>query len=305
MHRVDADSHVGNLFDGGDPLVPRLPTQVDPDWLNAVQEEIVNVILAAGVALAKGVNTQLSSVLLLKVTDQVAAGIKTLTDGLVATGKATTGNAGVSATGGTHLAAPGPGVFGQGGTLVGGGAGNSPGVWGAGGTGNKGPGVFGVGGTGGTGPGEASGVEGIASAAGAYGVYGKSTGGGICVYGEGTHADPNPGVYGSVTNASSTDSKAAGVKGTSGNRANATFTYGVIGEFRGSGTTGTAAGVLADGSAGTGAYGLIAKGSAVNAPLRLVPLATAPSAGFEGDVYLNSTDHKLYFHNGTTWIPTT
>jgi hypothetical protein len=59
MHRIDADSHVGNLFDEGDPGVPRAPTQVDADWLNAVQEEIANTVVGAGLSLIKGTNTQL------------------------------------------------------------------------------------------------------------------------------------------------------------------------------------------------------------------------------------------------------
>lgn len=63
MHRIDADAHVSNQFDPGDPLVPRLPTQVDHHWLNAVQEEIANAIHTAGVALVKGTNTQLTKIL--------------------------------------------------------------------------------------------------------------------------------------------------------------------------------------------------------------------------------------------------
>lgn len=62
MHRIDTDGHVGNLFNGGDPLVPRLPTQIDPAWLNAVQEELANAITQdGGAALVKGTNTQLAN----------------------------------------------------------------------------------------------------------------------------------------------------------------------------------------------------------------------------------------------------
>lgn len=63
MHRIDTNGHVANLFNEGDPLVPRLPTQIDKHWLNAVQEEIVGVILDAGISLVKGTNTQLLSAL--------------------------------------------------------------------------------------------------------------------------------------------------------------------------------------------------------------------------------------------------
>lgn len=63
MHRIDTIGHVGNLFDPGDPLEPRLPTKLDADWCNAVQEELVNFISAAGIGLSKGTNTQLAAAL--------------------------------------------------------------------------------------------------------------------------------------------------------------------------------------------------------------------------------------------------
>lgn len=59
MHRIDADAHVGNQFDPGDPGVPRQPTQIDADWLNAVQENICAAIEDAGIALVKGNANQL------------------------------------------------------------------------------------------------------------------------------------------------------------------------------------------------------------------------------------------------------
>lgn len=90
MHRTDADSNVNNMFSGGDPLVPRLPTQVDPDWLNAVQEEIVNAILGGGVTLVKGTNNQLASAVLRTAGAQTAAGLKTFTGGAVITQNAET-----------------------------------------------------------------------------------------------------------------------------------------------------------------------------------------------------------------------
>ncbi len=58
-YRTDGNANVGNLFDAGDPLVPRPPTQVDPPWLNEVQEEICNAVEAAGITLVKGTRTQL------------------------------------------------------------------------------------------------------------------------------------------------------------------------------------------------------------------------------------------------------
>jgi len=59
MHETDGDAHVANQFDEGDPGVPRAPTQVDKHWLNAVQNELVNAIEAAGITLVKGTWTQL------------------------------------------------------------------------------------------------------------------------------------------------------------------------------------------------------------------------------------------------------
>jgi len=46
-------------FTGGDPLTATPPTTVPPDWLNGLQEELVNVILAAGLTLDKTNNAQL------------------------------------------------------------------------------------------------------------------------------------------------------------------------------------------------------------------------------------------------------
>lgn len=63
MHRTDGDQHVSNLFNDGDPGVPRLPTQITSAWLNDVQEELVNVVLEAGISLVKGTQTQLRSAL--------------------------------------------------------------------------------------------------------------------------------------------------------------------------------------------------------------------------------------------------
>lgn len=59
MHRIDGTGHVAGMFTEGDPLVPTAPTQITDDWLNAVQEEIVNVCTAGGVPLSKEDNDQL------------------------------------------------------------------------------------------------------------------------------------------------------------------------------------------------------------------------------------------------------
>jgi hypothetical protein len=90
MHRIDADAHVGNLFNEGDPGVPRLPTQIDKHWLNMVQEELVALATDAGITLVKGTNTQLRDSireLFVRVTgtaSQTVTGVKTFTSKLIA-----------------------------------------------------------------------------------------------------------------------------------------------------------------------------------------------------------------------------
>ena len=52
MFKIDTAGNVGGLFsDGAPPSVP--PTIVSDEWLNAVQTELVNVVLGAGLALNK------------------------------------------------------------------------------------------------------------------------------------------------------------------------------------------------------------------------------------------------------------
>lgn len=64
MHRIDTDGAVSNLFNPGDPLVPRNPTQVDEHILNAFQEEICRVVEGGGLALVKDRNTQLNEAIM-------------------------------------------------------------------------------------------------------------------------------------------------------------------------------------------------------------------------------------------------
>jgi microcystin-dependent protein len=58
MYRTDAPGHVANMFTDGNPATSTPATTVDDDFLNEVQEELVNVVLAAGIALNKGTRTQ-------------------------------------------------------------------------------------------------------------------------------------------------------------------------------------------------------------------------------------------------------
>lgn len=59
MHRIDADAHASNLFADGDDVTGTPGTKLSAAWLNAVQEEICNLLVGMGVALSKADNTQL------------------------------------------------------------------------------------------------------------------------------------------------------------------------------------------------------------------------------------------------------
>ena len=60
MHRTDAPGNDSGEFTDGSPTPPlEEATVIDSDWLNAVQEEICNVVEASGATLVKGTNNQL------------------------------------------------------------------------------------------------------------------------------------------------------------------------------------------------------------------------------------------------------
>lgn len=62
MHRIDGHGATAdNLFTEGDADKDIPVTTVTGDWLNAVQEEIANVIVAGGIALSKSDNGQLAA----------------------------------------------------------------------------------------------------------------------------------------------------------------------------------------------------------------------------------------------------
>src|SRR5689334_23146164 len=60
----------GQHFSKGNPGTGTPATVVDDWWLDQLQEEVCNVIAAAGIALAKGTNTQLRDAIL-----AIAAGV--------------------------------------------------------------------------------------------------------------------------------------------------------------------------------------------------------------------------------------
>lgn len=61
MHRIDEDGNVDGQFTEGDPALGQQATRVGADWLNAVQEEICNLLEANDVELNKEANNQLAN----------------------------------------------------------------------------------------------------------------------------------------------------------------------------------------------------------------------------------------------------
>lgn len=83
MHRVDTSTAVPvvpanepagqpGYFSKGDPGAGQSATVPGKDWFNAVQEELVHVILQAGLALDKALHTQLFTAIVKHITDRVA-----------------------------------------------------------------------------------------------------------------------------------------------------------------------------------------------------------------------------------------
>lgn len=74
MHRIDTSGNVDNRFHPGNPATGQQATLIDQDWLNAVQEEIVNVILEANIELEKGTNDQLAAAIVALIAGVVGDG---------------------------------------------------------------------------------------------------------------------------------------------------------------------------------------------------------------------------------------
>ncbi len=74
MKRTDAlDAAPGGLFTDGDPSVPIPATVLDASWLNTLQEEVVGVVLMAGLTLDPLDDTQLYTALELLIMGAMAA----------------------------------------------------------------------------------------------------------------------------------------------------------------------------------------------------------------------------------------
>ena len=59
MHYIDAADNIAGQFQGGNANIGLKGTVVDASWLNAVQDEICNVITKSGEQLNKNSSTQL------------------------------------------------------------------------------------------------------------------------------------------------------------------------------------------------------------------------------------------------------
>lgn len=64
MHRIDGSGHLNGTFVAEDPFNNQPGTLITPDWLNAVQDEIANVINAGSISLDKNNNSQLEQAIL-------------------------------------------------------------------------------------------------------------------------------------------------------------------------------------------------------------------------------------------------
>jgi hypothetical protein len=313
MHRIDSSGSVGGMFTDGQPGDTEA-TVVSEDWLNAVQEEVVAVVLASGASLSKPDNTQLRTALYALFGRLAQANTWTLLQTL---------SKGATATGDTNAAAltgvgngTGPGVAGTGGATngigaVGQGTGSGAGVAGTGGA--TGPGVTGAGGAtsgaGGTftasagnsngvnstGNGTGSGVVGTGGATGigVVGTGGAGTGNyGVRAIGTGAfaglYATGEQGVIAEASVASGIGvqgvggSAGPGVRGTGG----ATSGTGVdaIGTGSGAGLTATP---------GSSGVGINVTRSASRGNIQIVPSAGDPTSPSDGDMWLNLTTGEL------------
>lgn len=107
MHRIDGPgATIDNLFTEGDPAQGMPATTVTGAWLNAIQEEIANAVVGAGIPLNKQDNTQLLAAIrqLINIGQNLTTGdikftIKTAADaGWVMCNDGTIGKGGSGAT---------------------------------------------------------------------------------------------------------------------------------------------------------------------------------------------------------------
>lgn len=74
MHKIDGHGHVSNAFVVENVALGQAPTVVTAEWLNAVQDEIVNTLAEAGMTPAKANNSQLAQAILIIAGRGIPAG---------------------------------------------------------------------------------------------------------------------------------------------------------------------------------------------------------------------------------------
>jgi hypothetical protein len=74
MHRIDGAGAVDGLFTEGSPATGQEATVLTADWLNEVQENLVDLITFAGIALVKGDYTQVRDAVVALVAGVVGTG---------------------------------------------------------------------------------------------------------------------------------------------------------------------------------------------------------------------------------------
>ena len=74
MHKIDSEAALNGIFTSGNPQFGQPATIVDDAWLNAVQDEIINTIRFAGIALDKSKATQLREAIVMISAGAVGTG---------------------------------------------------------------------------------------------------------------------------------------------------------------------------------------------------------------------------------------
>lgn len=83
MHRIDSSTATpDNRFTEGDPTIPVPATTVTAAWLNGVQEELVAILAAAGIAPNKASNVQVLSAILDLIADSTPGVATSLVNGI-------------------------------------------------------------------------------------------------------------------------------------------------------------------------------------------------------------------------------
>jgi hypothetical protein len=89
MHRIDSTNAVNGRFVAGNPVTGVRPTTHTADHDNALQDEICNVIIAAGITLDKSINNQLLLAINTLIDQRITSALQNLNLGAGGSGTAT------------------------------------------------------------------------------------------------------------------------------------------------------------------------------------------------------------------------